>query len=262
VTSRSEAGNGIRQKPGAWLARPSACIQQRAGNGIRTRDIKLGKLALYQLSYSRNGPRVYRARIVVSTNRAHALAHAGQLARSRSGPALRQGSSAKPQKDNGPGVHCSTRTVGTRPQSRGHRVASRARRLLRTEANLDRDHGTNAAGDPAPVVKSARPKPTPRTKPSSLKARRPRGLQLLRHRPLRIRATGTLHDAVLLRRCRHSRRSRCDTRRRESARSATLPRRVFPYGGYDARFARGRESSPSPDRSGIPKRTARSSDPR
>jgi hypothetical protein len=27
----------------------------RAGNGARTRDIKLGKLALYQLSYARNG---------------------------------------------------------------------------------------------------------------------------------------------------------------------------------------------------------------
>jgi hypothetical protein len=26
----------------------------KAGNGIRTRDIKLGKLALYQLSYARN----------------------------------------------------------------------------------------------------------------------------------------------------------------------------------------------------------------
>ena len=25
----------------------------KAGNGIRTRDIKLGKLALYQLSYAR-----------------------------------------------------------------------------------------------------------------------------------------------------------------------------------------------------------------
>ena len=29
----------------------------KAGNGIRTRDIKLGKLALYQLSYARNVPR-------------------------------------------------------------------------------------------------------------------------------------------------------------------------------------------------------------
>jgi hypothetical protein len=26
----------------------------KAGNGIRTRDIKLGKLALYQLSYARD----------------------------------------------------------------------------------------------------------------------------------------------------------------------------------------------------------------
>ena len=41
----------------------------RAGNGIRTRDIKLGKLALYQLSYSREDSAflVYRALANVST---------------------------------------------------------------------------------------------------------------------------------------------------------------------------------------------------
>jgi hypothetical protein len=36
---------------------PSSCIQRpRAGDGARTRDIKLGRLALYQLSYSREAP--------------------------------------------------------------------------------------------------------------------------------------------------------------------------------------------------------------
>ena len=30
-----------------------AAGQKKAGNGIRTRDIQLGKLTLYQLSYSR-----------------------------------------------------------------------------------------------------------------------------------------------------------------------------------------------------------------
>lgn len=30
-------------------------VGDRAGNGTRTRDINLGKVALYQLSYSRNG---------------------------------------------------------------------------------------------------------------------------------------------------------------------------------------------------------------
>ena len=31
-------------------------MQKRAGDGIRTRDIKHGKLVLYQLSYSRSAP--------------------------------------------------------------------------------------------------------------------------------------------------------------------------------------------------------------
>ena len=37
--------------------RPSPAPKGRAGNGIRTRDINLGKVALYQLSYSRIGKR-------------------------------------------------------------------------------------------------------------------------------------------------------------------------------------------------------------
>ncbi len=31
-----------------------------AGNQVRTGDLNLGKVALYQLSYSREGPRFYR----------------------------------------------------------------------------------------------------------------------------------------------------------------------------------------------------------
>ena len=34
-------------------------VWDRAGNGTRTRDINLGKVALYQLSYSRKGGKIY-----------------------------------------------------------------------------------------------------------------------------------------------------------------------------------------------------------
>ena len=49
-------GNGralrsrTREKANGYTAGPTAL---RAGDGIRTRDIQLGKLMLYQLSYSR-----------------------------------------------------------------------------------------------------------------------------------------------------------------------------------------------------------------
>jgi len=127
-------------------------------------------------------------------------------------------------------------------------------------ANPDRDHGTKAVGDPALTLKSARSKPTPRFTPPSVMARGARWRRLLRHRPLRIRATGTLHDDS----------SSGDAGTREEVRAIgvddstcrLLPRRVFPYGGYDARFDRGREGSPSPDRSGIPKRARSASVPR
>ena len=42
---------------GAITDYPLSRIRDRAGNGIRTRDINLGKVALYQLSYSRIGSR-------------------------------------------------------------------------------------------------------------------------------------------------------------------------------------------------------------
>ena len=40
----------------SYISRPLRLLipSQRAGNGIRTRDIQLGKLTLYQLSYSRS----------------------------------------------------------------------------------------------------------------------------------------------------------------------------------------------------------------
>jgi hypothetical protein len=34
------------------------CTVQQAGDGVRTRDPQLGKLMLYQLSYSRNSRRM------------------------------------------------------------------------------------------------------------------------------------------------------------------------------------------------------------
>jgi hypothetical protein len=46
--------------PGGWPGRdpnglaPSLIPGSGAGNGIRTRDTKLGKLVLYQLSYARS----------------------------------------------------------------------------------------------------------------------------------------------------------------------------------------------------------------
>ena len=36
--------------------RPNLAIKYGAGNGVRTRDPKLGKLVLYQLSYARFCP--------------------------------------------------------------------------------------------------------------------------------------------------------------------------------------------------------------
>ena len=42
----------------AARARPSDQVRFGAGNGTRTRDINLGKVALYQLSYSRTARRI------------------------------------------------------------------------------------------------------------------------------------------------------------------------------------------------------------
>ncbi len=40
----------------AFTTRPARGSEQRAGNGTRTRDPNLGKVVLYQLSYSRENP--------------------------------------------------------------------------------------------------------------------------------------------------------------------------------------------------------------
>ncbi len=40
--------------------RPEGRLAQGAGNGTRTRDIQLGKLTLYQLSYSRDAAKLAR----------------------------------------------------------------------------------------------------------------------------------------------------------------------------------------------------------
>ena len=44
------AGSAARRRTGRRRRRN---VKNGAGNGVRTRDLKLGKLALYQLSYAR-----------------------------------------------------------------------------------------------------------------------------------------------------------------------------------------------------------------
>src|SRR6478672_545530 len=51
---------GSPMKDGGASAPPSS--RSRAGNGTRTRDPNLGKVVLYQLSYSRVGANIPRAR--------------------------------------------------------------------------------------------------------------------------------------------------------------------------------------------------------
>jgi hypothetical protein len=57
--SVNEGGNGTcehKENPGLQAFRPqSRGVFSGAGNGIRTRDPNLGKVVLYQLSYSRIG---------------------------------------------------------------------------------------------------------------------------------------------------------------------------------------------------------------
>ena len=52
---------------------------RRAGDGTRTRDIKLGRLALYQLSYSRV-PEAYRTGSLATRRPAPQLLSAGSVA--------------------------------------------------------------------------------------------------------------------------------------------------------------------------------------
>jgi hypothetical protein len=46
---RAKCGTGLEPPPGFWLWK----AERKADDGSRTRDLKLGKLALYQLSYVR-----------------------------------------------------------------------------------------------------------------------------------------------------------------------------------------------------------------
>ena len=54
-TSALPLGYGAKPKEGRWTA-VHRIAPLRAGNGTRTRDPNLGKVVLYQLSYSRMGP--------------------------------------------------------------------------------------------------------------------------------------------------------------------------------------------------------------
>jgi hypothetical protein len=118
---------------------------------------------------------------------------------------------------------------------------------------------------------SARPRarpPSARLRPTSAPAYRAMNgscpgnaepLQPLRRRPLRTSATGTLHDFYLLRLCRHPGEA-------GTSREKISPERP-PHGecfrtGLSPGFALEREGAPSPDQSGIPKPSARRSDPR
>jgi hypothetical protein len=59
---------------------PGPCVQSGAGNETRTRDPDLGKVVLYQLSYSRNGARILVRESVSSSRPGHTRrsAHAAQ----------------------------------------------------------------------------------------------------------------------------------------------------------------------------------------
>jgi cytochrome c biogenesis protein CcmG, thiol:disulfide interchange protein DsbE len=58
----------------------SAPARKEAADGGRTRDLKLGKLALYQLSYRRNRPRVYAAALLLFVVRRRLLPIIASLA--------------------------------------------------------------------------------------------------------------------------------------------------------------------------------------
>src|SRR5262245_14480739 len=62
LCGRRHSREGRRRRRHATNVRPSR--RNGAGNGVRTRDLKLGKLALYQLSYARK-----RAKLVTRIKR-------------------------------------------------------------------------------------------------------------------------------------------------------------------------------------------------
>src|SRR5260370_6544137 len=56
--STREVGFTRPRRPLAWLAYFEELLHDGAGDETRTRDIDLGKVALYQLSYSRSASRI------------------------------------------------------------------------------------------------------------------------------------------------------------------------------------------------------------
>ena len=63
--------SATKSKMGLWLGAPQPLgMNAGAGNGIRTRDPNLGKVVLYQLSYSRIGPSTYQSNIEIVNEKA------------------------------------------------------------------------------------------------------------------------------------------------------------------------------------------------
>ena len=63
--------SATKSKMGLWPEVPQPLgMNAGAGNGIRTRDPNLGKVVLYQLSYSRIGPSTYQSNIEIVNEKA------------------------------------------------------------------------------------------------------------------------------------------------------------------------------------------------
>ncbi len=59
---KMERGQAYEREEGLWPIAPQPLwMIAGAGNGIRTRDPNLGKVVLYQLSYSRNRSSTYQS---------------------------------------------------------------------------------------------------------------------------------------------------------------------------------------------------------
>lgn len=65
--SRTDTRRPARRSTGGASCAQTARVECRAGDGARTRDIKLGRLALYQLSYSREAWRAGHGWIVTGS---------------------------------------------------------------------------------------------------------------------------------------------------------------------------------------------------
>src|SRR5437764_10573591 len=71
----------MRLSPYQALTRGSALLEFGAGNETRTRDPDLGKVVLYQLSYSRGRTRIMAMRRILSTLLVASSAALGQIVR-------------------------------------------------------------------------------------------------------------------------------------------------------------------------------------